>query len=105
MTTGQFHDLPAKQCFGRLTDVVHGIVRRRGCVDGDLEREEPAVARLAPLQVRHDLDHAEAQDVRGDGLDASAEGRGRGHGRARELDPDGALTCFFVVVRRVAGDC
>lgn len=88
-----------KHYYGALTDVVHGIVRRGSRVDGDLEREEPAVARLAPLQVWHDLDHAEAQDVRGDGLDASAEGRGRGHGRSRELDPDSALARFFVVVR------
>jgi hypothetical protein len=83
----------------RVADVAHRVVRRSRALGGELEREEPAVRALAPLQihVRPVRDETLRDRVRRRWRDVLAESARGAHSSACELDSVCALARVWVV--------
>ena len=83
----------------RPTDVAHGVIRRIRPLRVEREREEPAVAALAPLErlVALGDDELGTDGVGGGREDVRPEGGARGDGGAGELDAERACACGGVI--------
>jgi hypothetical protein len=96
----------------RVADVAHRVVRRSRALGGELEREEPAVRALAPLQihVRPVRDETLRDRVRRRWRDVLAESARGAHSSACKLDSVCALARVWVVAAErlapsVTSDC
>lgn len=88
----------------RLTNIVHGVVRRVQAIRGDAEDEEPSERALAPLQLWVCSKQRRRLDVRRRRGDVGPERGGRRNRRTSELDAERAFARRGIVRRRVVRD-